>query len=128
MLVQGDRIPTEQLSYSHRVSRLVSQGRVVIVQADTEFGTVEFLNAVRKRSWRAVVGMRCNRKMVDGQTLKQLYRTGKRGLKNNWLAKTGLRNLLGAGSNVSDSYHFCLKSYGSRLLERFKSTGNLRMT
>ena len=57
----------------------LSQGRVVIVQADTEFGTVEFLHAVRKRSWRAVVGMRCNRKMVDGQTLKQLYRTGKRG-------------------------------------------------
>ncbi len=57
----------------------LSQGRVVIVQADTEFGTVEFLNAVRKRSWRAVVGMRCNRKMVDGRALKQLYRTGKRG-------------------------------------------------
>jgi hypothetical protein len=52
---------------------------VVIVQADTEFGTVEFLNAVRKRTWRAVVGMRCNRKMVDGRSLKQLYRTGKRG-------------------------------------------------
>jgi hypothetical protein len=57
----------------------LSQGRVVLVQADTEFGTVEFLNAVQKRSWRAVVGMRCNRKMVGGQTLKQLYRTGNRG-------------------------------------------------
>jgi hypothetical protein len=57
----------------------LSQGRVVIVQADTEFGTIEFLKAVRQRSWRAVVGMRCNRKMVDGRSLKQLYRTGKRG-------------------------------------------------
>lgn len=55
------------------------QGRVVIVQADTEFGTVEFLKAVRKRSWRAVVGMRCNRKMHDLRRLGQLYHNGKRG-------------------------------------------------
>lgn len=57
----------------------LSQGRVVIVQADTEFGTVEFLKAVRKQSWRAVVGMRCNRKMQDGRHLKQLYRHANRG-------------------------------------------------
>lgn len=57
----------------------LSQGRVVIVQADTEFGTIEFLRAVRQRSWRAVVGMRCNRKMQDGRRLKQLYRHAKRG-------------------------------------------------
>ena len=57
----------------------LSQGRVVIVQADTEFGTVEFLKAVRQRAWRAFVGMRCNRRMQDGRTLKQLYRKGRRG-------------------------------------------------
>lgn len=51
----------------------------VIVLADTEFGTINFLDAVRKRSWRAVVGMRCNRKLSDGRNLKQLYRHGKRG-------------------------------------------------
>ena len=49
------------------------------MQADTEFGTVEFLKRVRKRCWRAVVGMRCNRKIQDGRTLKQLYRNSKRG-------------------------------------------------
>lgn len=38
----------------------------MIVLADTEFGTVDFLAAVRQRSWRAVVGMRCNRKLWDG--------------------------------------------------------------
>ena len=57
----------------------LSQGRVVIVQADTEFGSIEFFKAVQKRSWRAVVGMRCNRKMHDGRRLEQLYRNGKRG-------------------------------------------------
>jgi hypothetical protein len=51
----------------------------VIVLADTEFGPVDFLSAVQKRSWRAVVGMRCNRKLADGRTLKQFYRQGKRG-------------------------------------------------
>jgi len=57
----------------------LSQGRVVIVQADTEFGTIEFLKAVQQRSWRAVVGMRCNRKLLDGRSLQQLYRKGQRG-------------------------------------------------
>jgi hypothetical protein len=59
------------------VPSLLSQGRVVIVQADPEFGTIEFMAAVRKRSWRAVVGMRCNRKMQDLRRLKQLYRACK---------------------------------------------------
>ncbi|MBD1848853.1 hypothetical protein H6F87_02320 [Cyanobacteria bacterium FACHB-502] len=44
----------------------LNHGRTVIVLADTEFGTVDFLAAVRQRSWRAVVGMRCNRKLWDG--------------------------------------------------------------
>jgi hypothetical protein len=57
----------------------LTQGRTVIVQGDTEFGTVEFLSAARSRSWRAVTGMRCNRKLADGRTLQQLYRTGRRG-------------------------------------------------
>lgn len=61
------------------VPQALSQGVPVIVLADTEFGTIEFLNAVRRRTWRAVVGMRCTRKMLDGRTLKQLYRNGKRG-------------------------------------------------
>lgn len=59
--------------------RLVS-GRTVIVQGDTEFGTVDFLNAVRRRSWRAVVGLRNNRTLLDGRSLKDLYRHEKRGL------------------------------------------------
>jgi Transposase DDE domain len=57
----------------------LTQGRVVIVQADTEFGSAMFINAVHRRAWRAVVGLRCNRKLSDGRTLKQLYRSGKRG-------------------------------------------------
>jgi hypothetical protein len=61
------------------VPKALTQGRPVVVMADTEFGTVDFLTAVRKRAWRSAVGMRCNRHLQDGRTLKQLYRNGKRG-------------------------------------------------
>ena len=57
----------------------LSRGRTVIVQADTEFGTVDFITAVKKHSWRAVVGIRCNRKLSDGRAVQQLYRNCKRG-------------------------------------------------
>jgi hypothetical protein len=61
------------------VPRALALDAPVIVLADTEFGTVEFLQAVRRCGWRAVVGMRCNRKLQDGRCLKQLYRHSKRG-------------------------------------------------
>jgi len=62
------------------VPKSLLKGRIVLVQADTEFGTIEFLNAVRKRSWRVVLGMRSNRKLPDGRCLKDLYGQAQRGL------------------------------------------------
>lgn len=62
------------------VPPVLIQGAPVIVLADTEFGTIEFLQAVRQRGWRAVVGMRGNRKLQDGRSLKQLYRHSQRGV------------------------------------------------
>jgi hypothetical protein len=62
------------------VPKSLVQGRTVLVQADTEFGTREFLNAVRQRSWRPIVGMRGNRTLQDGRALKDLYRHAQRGL------------------------------------------------
>ncbi|MGC8711116.1 MAG: hypothetical protein ACP5RH_01875 [Leptodesmis sp.] len=41
-----------------------------------------FLNAVRKRCWRPVVGLRSNRTLKDGRCLKDLYRHAKRGLQD----------------------------------------------
>lgn len=61
------------------VPKRLTQGRKVIVLADTEFCTVKFLNTVRAKAWRVVVGIRCNRKLQDGRSVKQLYRHGKRG-------------------------------------------------
>ena len=62
------------------VPKSLVKKRTVIVLADTEFGTIEFLNAVHRRAWRAVVGVRCNRKLKDGRRLKDLYRHAQRGL------------------------------------------------
>jgi Transposase DDE domain len=61
------------------VPAALSRGRVVMVQADAEFGTSAFLKAVKQRNWRAVVGMRGNRKLIDGRRLRHLYHTGNRG-------------------------------------------------
>lgn len=58
----------------------LTQGRKVIVQADTEFGTVDFLNAVHRRGWRAVVGAKSNRLLQDGRQLKDLPGNAKRGV------------------------------------------------
>lgn len=62
------------------VPKSLVKGRTVIVQGDTEFGTVEFLAAVRHRRWRAVVGLRNNRRLQDGRRLKDLPGHAKRGL------------------------------------------------
>jgi hypothetical protein len=62
------------------VPKAIVTGRTVIVQGDTEFGTVEFLNAVRQRRWRAVVGLRNNRTLRDGRQLKDLPGRAQRGL------------------------------------------------
>ncbi|WP_240519023.1 transposase [Leptolyngbya sp. BC1307] len=62
------------------VPKSLIKGRTVIVQADTEFGTVEFLGAVRQRKWRAVVGVKNSRLLQDGRKLKDLPGKAKRGL------------------------------------------------
>lgn len=62
------------------VPKSLVKDRTVIVQADTEFGTVEFLNAVRQCHWRAVVGVKGSRLLQDGRHLKDLPGHAKRGL------------------------------------------------
>lgn len=64
---------------SATVPSALHQGRTVIVQGDSEFSTVEFLTSVRQRTWRAVTGIGCNRRLVEGRTLQQLYRNQRRG-------------------------------------------------
>ncbi|NEQ44939.1 MAG: hypothetical protein F6K00_15800 [Leptolyngbya sp. SIOISBB] len=62
------------------VPKSLPRHRTVIVQGDTEFGTIAFLQAVRQRSWRAVVGLRCNRTLTDGRQAQRLGSWLKAGL------------------------------------------------
>jgi len=96
-----------------RVPKHLTRRFTVVVLADTEFGTVEFLQAVQKRRWRAVVGMRCNRRMENGKTLKQLYRTGKRGQQV---------RLVGMTQPLTVSWFWLKRSEGKRELRFVIST------
>jgi Transposase DDE domain len=62
------------------VPKALTKGRMILVQGDTEFGTVEFLKAVRRRHWRSVVGLRGNRTLADGRCLTELYGHANRGV------------------------------------------------
>jgi hypothetical protein len=61
------------------VPQFLHQGHPVIVLADTEFGTIEMLKAIRGRGWRSAIGVRGSRVLDDGRSLSDWYRQGKRG-------------------------------------------------
>jgi hypothetical protein len=48
----------------------------VMVMADTAFGSVEFLSAVRQLGYSAIVGVREDRKLSDGRQLWDLHKRG----------------------------------------------------
>jgi hypothetical protein len=48
----------------------------VIVLADTAFGSVEFLKAMRKRRYAVIVGVRYDRKLSDGRSVRDLVKKG----------------------------------------------------
>lgn len=91
----------------------LSHGRTVLVQGDTEFGTVDFLTAVRARQWLPIVGMRNNRQLTDGRRLKQLYRQAKRGVQV---------HLVGLPFPVTVAWFWLKRSGGKRELRFVVST------
>lgn len=48
----------------------------VMILADTAFGTIEFLHGIRKLKYHAIVGVRVDRKLVDGRLLRHLHKRG----------------------------------------------------
>lgn len=47
-----------------------------MILADTAFGSVEFLHSIRKLKYHAIVGVRVDRKLVDGRYLRHLHKRG----------------------------------------------------
>jgi hypothetical protein len=54
---------------------LVKHFRVIIL-ADTAFGSVEFLHAMRQLKYHAITGLSSHRKLVDGRRLRLLHKPG----------------------------------------------------
>jgi hypothetical protein len=44
--------------------------------ADTAFGSVEFLHAIRHLKYHAIVGVRCDRLLLDGRSVADLHKRG----------------------------------------------------
>jgi hypothetical protein len=59
-----------------RLPKTLTRRFQVMVLADTGFGSVEFLQGIRKLRYHAVVGVRCDRKLVDGRKVSSLYKRG----------------------------------------------------
>jgi hypothetical protein len=48
----------------------------VMILADTAFGSVEFLHAIRQLKYHAIVGVRCDRLLIDGRSVADLHKRG----------------------------------------------------
>lgn len=48
----------------------------VMILADTAFSSIKFLHGIRKLKYHAIVGVRVNRKLVDGRILRHLHKPG----------------------------------------------------
>jgi hypothetical protein len=59
-----------------RLPKALTRRFQVMVLADTAFGSIEFLQGIRKLRYHAVVGVRRDRKLVDGRKLSTLYQRG----------------------------------------------------
>ena len=54
----------------------LTQHFLVMILADTAFGSIEFLQGIRKLKYHAIVGVRADRKLVDGRILRRLHKRG----------------------------------------------------
>ena len=48
----------------------------VMILVDTAFGTVDFLHGIRKLKYHAIAGVRCDRQLIDGRSVSDLYKRG----------------------------------------------------
>ncbi len=63
----------------HLPQELTKQFQVKIL-ADTAFGTKEFINGIRKLKYQGILGIGCNRLLIDGRPVKHLCRRGQQGV------------------------------------------------
>jgi hypothetical protein len=74
----------------------------VMILADTAFGSVEFLQGIRKLKSHAVTGVRYDRLLIDGRCLKHLHKRGQQ------------VRLVGLKFPVSVSWYYLKREHGKR--------------
>jgi hypothetical protein len=78
----------------------------VMILVDTAFGTVDFLQGIRKLKYHAIAGVRCDRQLIDGRKVCDLYKRGQQ------------VRLVGLKFPVSLSWYY-LKRDNGKLEKRF---------
>jgi hypothetical protein len=78
----------------------------VMILVDTAFGTVDFLHGIRKLKYHAIAGVRCDRQLIDGRRVCDLYKRGQQ------------VRLVGLKFPVSVSWYY-LKRDNGKLEKRF---------
>ena len=77
-----------------------------IILADTAFGSIEFLQGIRKLKYHAITGVAISRKLVDGRVLRHLHKQGQQ------------VRLVGLTFSVTVAWYY-LKRENVRLEKRF---------
>lgn len=89
-----------------RLPQALTQRYQVMILVDTAFGTVDFLHGIRKLKYHAIAGVRCDRQLIDGRKLCDLYKRGQQ------------VRLVGLKFPVSVSWYY-LKRDNGKLEKRF---------
>lgn len=88
----------------------------MMILADTAFGTVEFLQGIRKLKYHAITGIAVSRKLIDRRVLKHLHKQGQQ------------VRLVGLNLTVTVAWYYLKRSDG-KLEKRFVlSTRPLKAT
>ncbi len=64
------------LKLVQRLPKMLTQRFETIILADTAFGSIEFLEGVRRLKYHAVTGVAISRKLADGRLLRRLHKQG----------------------------------------------------
>ena len=94
------------LKLVQRLPKLLTKHFQVMILADTAFGSVEFLQGIRKLKYHAITGLAINRKLVDGRVLRHLHKQGQQ------------VHLVGLKFPVTVSWYYLKRDHG-RLEKRF---------
>jgi hypothetical protein len=86
----------------------------VMILVDTAFGTVDFLQGIRQLKYHVIAGVRCDRQLIDGRSVCDLYKRGQQ------------VRLVGLKFPVSVSWYYLKRDNGKKEKRFVLSTKQLK--